>query len=490
MSIRTIKIENYRSVKSLSFDLGPVNATIGPNNSGKSNILRALNAILGETWPTRPFTEKDLHKYDPNAVIAITVLFDAPLLTDSDVHGFILRYSLQEEVDYLPVDASGNPCTWPGGRIKRVSRDMRNEVALLYLGPEREADKQLRSTPWTLYGRLLKQIEGSIQEQDKSAFVQKVTEAAQDHLRTALDPAQAIIDDFVRRQTGLDVQLDFRLLHPMEVLKNVRPYVLDSSMTHDPEDVGAGVQSALAVAIAKAYADIVRRPLILAIEEPELYLHPHGCRHFYRLLRELSEHGLQIIYTTHERSFVSAGDFKDIHIVRKAAGETTVRSGSTLNLGTSQDRLRLQSKFNERLNEVFFASCVVLVEGDPDEIACKCALEAQGLELDRQSISVIALGGNQEIPTVAELLSGLGIPTIALIDGDPGNAQTAALRTRIEEILGPENTFLTSPNLEGLFNLPRKPSRVEAMTFFPSWSTNTASMIPQVYRDLAARISQ
>ena len=105
---------------------------------------------------------------------------------------------------------------------------------------------------------------------------------------------------------------------PIEVLRAVRPIIVEGDIRNDAEELGSGAQSALAVAIAKAYADIVRQPMILAVEEPELYLHPHGCRHFYKLLRHLSEaDNLQVIYTTHERSFVNAGDFADIHIVRK-----------------------------------------------------------------------------------------------------------------------------------------------------------------------------
>jgi putative ATP-dependent endonuclease of OLD family len=53
MTIRRICIENYRSIENLDLELSSVNALVGPNNSGKSNILRALNVVLGETWPSK-----------------------------------------------------------------------------------------------------------------------------------------------------------------------------------------------------------------------------------------------------------------------------------------------------------------------------------------------------------------------------------------------------------------------------------------------------
>jgi predicted ATP-dependent endonuclease of OLD family len=488
VALRLLVIDNYRSIEHLDLTMGPLNALIGPNNAGKSNILRALNLVLGETWPTRPFSDRDYHQYDPTRPIEITAFFDQPLRCDPQVHGFRLASFPETGLEYVAVEADGTPCTWPRGGPKRVSNVMRAEVPLLYLDLERQAERTLRTTHWTPYGKLLREVEAGIPAEHKEGFTHAVGTAVEQHLRPFLAAAQEVIDAFVRRQTGLDVTLDFRALDPLEVLKSVRPYVLDGIMTSDPEEVGAGVQSALAIAVAKAYADIVRRPIVVAIEEPELYLHPHGCRHFYTLLRQLSADGLQVIYATHERSFVSLEDFEAVHIVRKPGAATSVRSGGVFAITAGRDRLRLQSRFNDRVNEVFFAAAVVLGEGDPDEIACRCALVREGLDLDQQSLSVLSLGGKDEIPVVAEVLMGFGIPVFGLIDEDPGNAATARTRARLDRVVGPQNVFIQAANLEGLFGLGHKPSRVEAMALFPRWFANTQNPTPQVYRDLAARI--
>lgn len=64
--------------------------------------------------------------------------------------------------------------------------------------------------------------------------------------------------------------------------------------------------------------------LILAIEEPELYLHPSRCRYLANLLLQLAERpgvGLgatnQIIYTSHSPYFVDLHRFDQIRMVRK-----------------------------------------------------------------------------------------------------------------------------------------------------------------------------
>jgi predicted ATP-dependent endonuclease of OLD family len=124
-----------------------------------------------------------------------------------------------------------------------------------------------------------------------------------------------------------------------------------------------------------------------------------------------------------------------------------------------------------------------MVEGDPDEIACRSALEALGADLDRRSISVLSVGGQTEMPTFAELLAGLRIPVIALVDEDPNNRNSADNRARIAAHLPGTNILLQMPNLQTLWNLQRKPDRVAAMTSFPAACANPQS-IPQVYRDL------
>jgi predicted ATP-dependent endonuclease of OLD family len=484
--IRNVIINNYRSIEHLDIPFGPMNAFIGPNNSGKSNVLRALDTVIGSTWPSKPFTDRDFYRHDTARTIEITVLFEAALQCDAAVHGFRLSYSQAHGIEYCAVDAAGTPLI-AFNRPKRVSNEMRDEVALLYLELDRQSERQLRPSGWTLYGKLLRKIEADLPAADRDAFVAAVSGAIAAHLQAHLNPIQQTISDLVQRQTGLGIQLNFRLLDPMETMKGVRPYVIDPPMDSDPDDVGAGVQSAIAIAIAKAYSDIVRQPLMIAIEEPELFLHPHGMRHFYRLLRELAGSGIQIVYATHERAFVSAGEHQSIHIVRKSNGRTNVTSGSTIVLPAGQAGLQLQSRFNDRLNEAFFASAVVLVEGDADEIACKCAFEAHGVQIDRDSISILGLGGINEIPVVARLLRAFGIPTVALVDQDPGNAITAAATAQIIAEVTAANVFQQVPNIEGVFGLANKPSRVNAMTTFPAYLQ--ANPVPQVYQDVAARVA-
>lgn len=53
MYLSRLYISNFRSIKELDlrFSMGK-NVIVGRNNSGKSNIIKALDIVLGETSPT------------------------------------------------------------------------------------------------------------------------------------------------------------------------------------------------------------------------------------------------------------------------------------------------------------------------------------------------------------------------------------------------------------------------------------------------------
>lgn len=48
MKIVYVRIENWRSIKSVEFSPADVTVLVGSNNAGKTNILSAINFILGD----------------------------------------------------------------------------------------------------------------------------------------------------------------------------------------------------------------------------------------------------------------------------------------------------------------------------------------------------------------------------------------------------------------------------------------------------------
>ena len=77
MKISRVVIKNFRSIKSLEFSPKEICILVGENNAGKSNILSALNFLLGETWPSsRSIDRSDYYNEDITQPIEIRVKFE------------------------------------------------------------------------------------------------------------------------------------------------------------------------------------------------------------------------------------------------------------------------------------------------------------------------------------------------------------------------------------------------------------------------------
>jgi AAA15 family ATPase/GTPase len=60
MKIKRIYIKNFRSIKELEILPNDLNAIIGPNGSGKTNILKAIDLVIGEGWTTKAKVAREL----------------------------------------------------------------------------------------------------------------------------------------------------------------------------------------------------------------------------------------------------------------------------------------------------------------------------------------------------------------------------------------------------------------------------------------------
>ncbi len=493
--IDRIHIENFRSIKNIDVRFNKINALIGPNNAGKSNIMKALSIVLGETWPSsRTIDDNDYYDRDRTNRIKIQVMFDVPFEVNGffgKIYGFCFNCS-ENDSFFVALDSSESPLKYPNGTILRVSQVMKDEVPLVFVDIDRQSSQQVKGSRWTLYGKILEHLGSKITQEKKDQFFATVLNSFNSEIFDT-SPGEDLryleeeLRQSIKEHTGFNLALELSILDPVDAIKNVRPYFKEgaSNSKYDPEEMGAGTQSALAVSIAKAYSVIVKKGVVLAIEEPELHFHPQACRNFYNNLSELSNKGLQVIYTTHSPYFVDISKFESIHIVRKNSSATKIESGSNLLL-LRKAPTKIITRFNEGVNQTLFADGVILVEGPDDEIACKAMLERLNFDVYKNNVSVVSCGGVKSIPTIAEILLTLKIKTIALIDEDPGNSKTESVTSALRNSLGNNSIYLQSPNLEGVFQISGKFNPTFALAYFQGYQGN----VPQVYSDIVAHLSK
>jgi Predicted ATP-dependent endonuclease of the OLD family len=183
--------------------------------------------------------------------------------------------------------------------------------------------------------------------------------------------------------------------------------------------------------------------LIVAIEEPELYLHPAQCRYLARLLDELAADSdsprTQVIYATHSPYFVRMDGFEQIRAVRRSATSehevpccaigslsfTSIRSEIARVTGIEAASVtrgsfvaRCASVMDVVASEGLFASAAVVVEGY-GEVGCLRAIEKQlALGWDERGIVIVPARSKNNIDRPVHIFRGLGIPCYFLFDGD------------------------------------------------------------------------
>jgi hypothetical protein len=126
---------------------------------------------------------------------------------------------------------------------------------------------------------------------------------------------------------------------------------------------------------------------------------------------------------------------------------------------TIEQRVRLEAEFDHERTEMFFASAVVLVEGQTEAIALPLIFRALGHHPDALGISVVQVGGKGNIPLVARLLAQLGIPHVVVFDSDRGHPGERENRL-IRRAVGKAPVFLLDPDFEGVAGIHHHDDKV------------------------------
>jgi predicted ATP-dependent endonuclease of OLD family len=196
---------------------------------------------------------------------------------------------------------------------------------------------------------------------------------------------------------------------------------------------GSGYLSLLRLAVLETLKELREmEPMILLIEEPEIYLHPPLQRHFYRVIKDLADQGYQIFYTTHASGFVSLLDYKSVIRLSKKKEETQIHQ--VLDpidfAGLRGTEAELLSKGN---TEIFFCNKALIAEGEAETVGLRIVLQKSNVDLDLGSVFIVNCGGRNNLMKYLTLCRFLGIPFFVEYDTDDGEAETAQIVKEIRE---------------------------------------------------------
>lgn len=466
MSISKLHIENFRSIQGpFDLELSQINALVGQNNSGKSNVILALQRISGPWLSVNTFSEDDVYLRDPNRNIKISIDLDPPFEYSPAKYAPAVKIKtlVFEYTHYKTGEREGQrrldkTCFDSKGKIPQVlarppkkgeqhefkpvigiPQEVLDALPIIAIGSNRELKDQLPYSRNSLLRKLLEDIDADFRNpknvvaiSDKDGKVisvprcdrfMKFMEQAVELLHTdEFTSLEKTIKENALRQLGFDPAKDtgkldfyFSPFSSIDFYKSLKLFVKEGNFNIEATELGGGIQNALVIAILKAFEERRKRGAIFLIEEPELFLHPQMQRSLYKSLREIGKTN-QLIYTTHSPHFVAIPEYNEVVLISKNE-QGTYRKISDLPIDAVR-REKIRKEFDPERNELFFAKKLLLVEGDTEKLSIPEYALKKKLDLDNAGITIVEVGGKRSLLEFAKIAISFDIPTGIVYDED------------------------------------------------------------------------
>jgi len=202
---------------------------------------------------------------------------------------------------------------------------------------------------------------------------------------------------------------------------------------------GHGLQRAMILGLMKSWARAMPRAvevggttarkasesIVFAIEEPELFLHPHAQRSLNKALRNLSSSGnSQVLVSSHSTHFVDLNHYRDITLIRKdSARQGTKVVQCTKDLFQGEDdtdckrRFHMAAWVNPDRGEMLFARRVAFVEGETEKLVFPYL--AEKMDCYSEDVSIIDCGSKNNILLYVDIAKAFHLNYIVVHDEDP-----------------------------------------------------------------------
>lgn len=512
--ISKIEIENFRSIKKISLEPHGLISVIGPNSSGKTNVLKAIDLVLGEGWTTKAKVARELFN-DPEKDISIKIEFDEQIVVPSNnpqcqptrVNSIELSMSLMPELTAKTTVNGGN--TFYGHeKFKKLCH-------FIYIPSERNLASELRVSQWTMLGKLMRlvydnyvdhyrnqteeNVEIDPEQQLKDEFKAKMMEA-KNFLEHDFSETEVTFKKFVNKFKDKCKKNSAGLANNFEPIldiynlnwfyKTLQIHVEEDlpNQHFDSEEVGAGMQNLLMISIFQTYSELMGGKVIFGIEEPEIYLYPQAQRALYKNFISISE-TTQIFYTTHNPNFVDAARPDDIFLLRKQIEEGTYKlkkDNYFNNQNAEKHKYQIYTNFNPERNELFFAKKVLLVEGDSDKILFTSLCEDKWeIDLDRAGISIISCGGKGGVNYFIGVCKLVGINDYFAVWDKDDQIENS---DNLQESLNVGKGIEIDPNLENFLKLPEGDGAQKVKNAY-EWAQHVETdKIPELFNNVKSFI--
>lgn len=505
-------IKNFRCIGAtpVTIDLDDIVVLVGPNNVGKSSVLKAYEIIMSEGSNAGQLTIDDFPygKVDSNALPEVelhTVVYDnspGPEWMEETLSGEMIvkeiwrwpapgapvRRGYNVEQKRWATDDDKEKMPWGAAGIANSRRPQPHRVDA-FASPDDQAGEIVTLLMTAIKDRVKShQADSKINKESEfakllsgiAALQKKIVEESQEQItavQTDLSgyigqvfPGHRVVFD-AKPEDDLDKALNLFKANPQLLMGPENGYL----STIGRQGSGARrtllwIALRLLAESGKKKVDLSQRPHILLLDEPEICLHPSAVREACELLYSLpaKTDNWQVMVTTHSPCFV---DFARDHtsIVRverrndgQIEGTTIFRPEKAKFDGTDRERLKLLNLCDPYVAEFFFGGKTVIVEGDTEYTAFMHALSLSPKKYE--GVHVVRARGKATIVSLCKILNQFCAPYSVLHDSDrptyhkdgtdhanPAWAHNDSIRAEMAKASAPTRLLASVPNFEAAY---------------------------------------
>ena len=451
MRLTKVAITNHSRIQDLNLDIRRHAVIVGANDVGKSSILRMLNLVLGTSTSGlyQALSPADLR--DPDQPLLVNALwadfsdknrrpFSAEITIGDDQVTEHLWVQMRVEVDPDDEETVSVRRWFPeSGHERAPNREQLEEFGWRYLRATRGTS--LMEGPHSPVRTLLAAAELGTNEEGLKALLNQFNDELASN-QTVGDLLERVAQHLNRSMPRAVTRESFAVRSvtdpSSDVLKDVSIFLNRGDAQVSLTEQSDGVRQLMSMTLfdlAEGTANV------LAIDEPEIHLHPTSQRTAADLL---SGDGNQKVIVTHSPYVLHRFEPSEVIAVD--------RHGHCHQIGNAKlsrvEKVRAHW-WSPRLLESLTARFVVLVEGDADRVIVEAVAGALNVDLDRLGAVILELDGADKFRNVFPLLGpdGFGPTLLGLVDEKESGPWVNAFPGKRATVVD-QKVFISAADLE------------------------------------------
>lgn len=411
MRLTSFDIRGHAVLQDMHVELRDHLVIIGANDVGKTSVLRLLDMLLGATTQQhyRTFSSNDIRTSADELVV------EARLegLTPDEVAQFPFAITVEPGVDdYLTVrlevrvdDNEDDSVVVErfapdAGSRRNLSRDQLSAIGWRYLPADRPTNADAMNGRNSAFRTMLDAVDIGAESAALGGLLNEFNSKLESNheLHTLRATIAAQLSRSVPRAYTSDSLAIRTAEDPFdEPLQDVSIFLRDGNQLRSLADQSDGMRQLMSLTffdLAQSLANIV------AVDEPEMHLHPSSQRTIASLFAESTQ---QRLVVTHSPYIVQRFEPKHVLVINPNSEARQIASTNF----SSVEKEMLQW-WSPQLLEGLTARRILFVEGLADKIIVEAAAAASGINLDRIGVSLFALDGADKFSHVLKVVGKTG----------------------------------------------------------------------------------